>query len=334
MPLKGTEEAGQGSWYRHLRLTLYRSQARKGINKHTGVIVCCLFESHCLCFRHMNHSEEQLYYLSQISFLLHRVPHLILLYVLFAYAVRLSLKAEWFFSGACLPLDCSLSSCPHTTVNNILRELFPFSCLLHSENPPWQNFSPSFPQTTKYFPCMASPPPSFPPPSCVWDKDQQQPEPGFKSPGDILANISSVNINSINIALLMCYMNFLDRNSLDLMHTHKIWESTSTSNCESSSATYNLRMTIIWKLTCCKTRNTESSFQVNLEPVLNTIPIHFTLHNRAILWESKRQLQKTKRKGRSEHLKQLRIQANCCTSHFAVHTCTIFGFCSWTGFPQ
>lgn len=179
-------------------------------------------------------------------------------------------------------------NCLHAdaTGNNIHRELLPFSCLVHSEDPPWQNFSPSFPHMTKPFPGIASlPHPPPPGPQLIplslyaWDSHLQQAEPGFQLPGAISVDLNFIKINSINIISIIFHMTFLMQ-TFDIMDAHKIWACTCTSNFESSSAT---RHSEGWqsfeKFKCCKTRNPEPSFQVNLEPVLEHYadPFH-TLH--------------------------------------------------------
>lgn len=64
-------------------------------------------------------------------------------------------------------------------------------------------------------------------------------------PGHALVNFNFINRKAINIILITFYMKLLI--SSEIMYMHKIWESMFKFNFESSYATYNLSMTIIWK---------------------------------------------------------------------------------------
>lgn len=132
----------------------------------------------------------------------------------------------------------------HTTVNHIHREPFPFLAWSILENPARQHVSPLFPLMTTGCPSIISLPPSFPPPSYAWDNHQQQ-EHRFMLPGHVLVNFTFINIKAINIILIIFYMKLLI--SSEIMYMYKIWESMLKSNFESSYATYNLSLTIIWK---------------------------------------------------------------------------------------
>lgn len=234
----------------------------------------------------------------------------------------------------------------HTSVNNIYREPFPFSCWLHSEKPTMVKCLTLSSPGDRVLPLhgLSSP--------CV---------PTIRRCPRLLPTTTST---SLHIAWdLLADLNATNTKLHDY-HVHPVWHEICKAvvrlrfraciTCGQPHWTWTLkalRLSATWgwlspgNFKCLRpaTQNHPS------KPAswtscwaLHTHPFPILHVWRPCLEKQSCQLQKGEPKeqqeAKRECLQQLRVRASGCTSPSAmplcVHTCTIFGHCSWSWFPQ